>query len=230
LFGRCLAPAGAVVNAARTKAVLRLFLVRGLGLRTANILVKHFKEPEQAFDSTRQELEALGVPPDVADDVLSSKSEERAEAEWARAQDLGVTIFDILDSEYPPLLREIYDPPIVLYVRGKKWNVDLPQVAIVGTRRPTGYGLNCAERLAEDLAGARACSDFGPCQRSRRRRASRCVAFWYHVCSFRERIGFCVPERKSQTRRFRGRQRRDYFRVSSRYAAVAAKFPYTQPE
>src|SRR5262245_43511235 len=129
-----------------------MFLVRGLGLRSANTLIKHFKLPESVFDSNRDELEALGVPPDVADDVLSPKSKERAEEEWERAQKLGVTILDILHSAYPPLLREIFDPPIVLYVRGKKWAVDLPQVAIVGTRRPTGYGLNCAERLGEDLA------------------------------------------------------------------------------
>src|SRR5215813_676607 len=129
-----------------------MFLVRGLGLRSANTLIKHFKLPESVFDSNRDELEALGVPPDVADDVLSPKSEERAEAEWERAGKLGVTIFDILDAAYPPLLREIFDPPIVLYVRGKKWDANLPQIAVVGTRRPTGYGLNCAERLAEDLA------------------------------------------------------------------------------
>jgi DNA processing protein len=63
-----------------------------------------------------------------------------------------VEIVDILDPAYPVLLREIFDPPIILYIRGKKWNAELPQVAVVGTRRPTGYGLNCAERLAEDLA------------------------------------------------------------------------------
>src|SRR5262249_52356441 len=68
-------------------------------------------------------------------------------------QKLGVRIIDILNPLYPPLLREIFDPPIVLYIRGKKWDPELPQVAVVGTRRPTGYGVNCAERLGEDLAG-----------------------------------------------------------------------------
>jgi DNA processing protein len=135
------------------KAALRLFLVRGLGLRSANALIKHFKQPECVFDAKRDELEALGIPPEVADDVFSPKSAERAEVEAEKAEKLGVKIIDILDSAYPPLLREIFDPPIVLYLRGKKWNPEMPQVAIVGTRRPTGYGLNCAERLAEDLAG-----------------------------------------------------------------------------
>jgi DNA processing protein len=97
-------------------------------------------------------LEAQGLPPEVADAVLSGRSAERAEQEWERATALGVRIVDITDPGYPPLLREIFDPPVILYIRGNKWDAELPQLAIVGTRRPTGYGLNCAERLAEDLA------------------------------------------------------------------------------
>ena len=120
-----------------------MFLVRGLGLRSANNLIRHFKHPEAVLEANRDELEAQGIPPEIADDLLSSKSAQRAEQEWAKAEELGVKIVDILDPVYPP---------IVLYLRGKKWEPDLPQVAIVGTRRPTGYGINCAERLAEDLA------------------------------------------------------------------------------
>jgi DNA processing protein len=135
------------------KAALRLFLVRGLGLRSANLLIKHFKKPECVFDASCDELEALGIPADIAEDILGPHSAQRAEAEAEKADKLGVTIIDILDPLYPPLLREIFDPPPVLYIAGKKWNPGLPQVAVVGTRRPTGYGLNCAERLAEDLAG-----------------------------------------------------------------------------
>jgi DNA processing protein len=129
-----------------------MFLVRGLGLRSGNLLIQHFKTPDKVFESTHNELEQLGIPPEVADDLLSPRSAERAEEEADKAAKLGVQIIDILDPAYPPLLREIYDPPIVLYIRGKKWNADLPQLAIVGTRRPTGYGINCAERLAKDLA------------------------------------------------------------------------------
>src|SRR5262245_12134812 len=116
-----------------------MFLVRGLGLRSANLLIKQFKQPERVVDSNSSELEALGVPPDVGADVLSPKSAERMKQEFDRAAQLGVTIVDILHPAYPPLLREIFDPPIVLYLRGKKWDATLPQVAVVGTRRPTGY-------------------------------------------------------------------------------------------
>jgi DNA processing protein len=104
------------------------------------------------LDCALNELEANGVPPDVADDLHSPRSEERAGLEWQRAETLGVRVLDILHPDYPSLLREIHDPPAILYIRGERWDPTLPQVAIVGTRRPTGYGINCAERLAEDLA------------------------------------------------------------------------------
>jgi DNA processing protein len=137
---------------ARQFAALRMFLVSGLGLRSANALIRHFKDPERVFEANPAEIDALGVPPDVIGHLLSPKSAERARQEWERAAELGISIIDILDPAYPPLLREIYDPPIILYICGKNWDPDLPQVSIVGTRRPTGYGLNCGERLSEDLA------------------------------------------------------------------------------
>jgi DNA processing protein len=137
---------------ARRKAALRMFLVRGMGLRSANQLIHHFKTPEAVFQSSPIALEGLGIPSEVGEDLLSPKSFDRAEEEWSRATSIGVEIIDILDSSYPPLLREIFDPPVVLYVRGSRWDAEIPQLAIVGTRRPTGYGINCAERLGEDLA------------------------------------------------------------------------------
>ena len=132
--------------------MLRLSLVRGLGNRTIHALLCRFRTPEAVLDCRREELEANGVPPEVGEDVLSSRSAERASEEWKKAETLGIRIVDILHPDYPSLLREIFDPPAILYIRGKRWDSDLPQVAIVGTRRPTGYGINCAERFAEDLA------------------------------------------------------------------------------
>ena len=53
----------------QAKASLRIFLVRGLGLRSANHLIRHFKQPEAVFESNRDEVEALGIPPEVVDDL-----------------------------------------------------------------------------------------------------------------------------------------------------------------
>ncbi|HZI51231.1 MAG TPA: DNA-processing protein DprA [Terriglobia bacterium] len=132
--------------------MLRLALVRGMGNRTIHSLLCKFRTPNAVFDCRREELEAIGVPPEVADDLLSTRSADRASEEWEKAETLGIRVLDILHGDYPNLLREIYDPPAILYIRGKQWDSGLPQVAIVGTRRPTGYGINCAERFAEDLA------------------------------------------------------------------------------
>jgi DNA processing protein len=132
--------------------MLRLSLVRGLGNRTIHALLCRFRTPNAILDCRQEELEANGVPPEVAGDVLSPRSAERAAEEWEKTQTLGIRVLDILHADYPNLLREIFDPPAILYIRGKQWDPGLPQVAIVGTRRPTGYGINCAERFAEDLA------------------------------------------------------------------------------
>jgi len=123
-----------------------------MGNRTINSLLCRFRTPHAILDARREELEVNGVPPEVADDVLSPRSAERASKEWKKAETLGIRVIDILHAYYPSLLREIFDPPAILYIRGKRWDSGLPQVAIVGTRRPTGYGINCAERFAEDLA------------------------------------------------------------------------------
>lgn len=136
----------------QTFAMLRLCLTRGLGLRSSLAVLRRFKTPEHVLDCRRRDLEACGIPGVVADDLLSSRSADRAEAELKRAERSGVRIVDLLHDGYPPLLREIFDPPAVLYIKGSRSPSDLPQVAVVGTRRPTGYGIGCAERLAEDLA------------------------------------------------------------------------------
>src|SRR3989442_10429733 len=70
----------------------------------------------------------------------------------ARATAAGVEIVTIDDSCYPQQLKQIYDPPLVLYVRGQVKVISQPGIALVGTRHPTPYGSGMAERLACDLA------------------------------------------------------------------------------
>src|SRR5438477_10957986 len=108
----------------QTITTLRMSLVRGLGMRSSNALIRHFKTPEAVLNAGSPQLESHGIPPEVADDLLSPKSLERAEQEWMKAASLGIRILDILHPEYPPLLREIFDPPVILYIRGKHWNAD----------------------------------------------------------------------------------------------------------
>ena len=77
---------------------------------------------------------------------------ELAREEMARAADAGITLVSIADAAYPPRLKEIYDPPTILYMRGHAELLTKPGIAVVGTRHPTPYGSGMAERLACDLA------------------------------------------------------------------------------
>jgi len=78
---------------------------------------------------------------------------ELAQQEIAKAVECGARIIALDDSAYPARLKEIYDPPVVLFVRGSVEVLSSPGIAMVGTRHPTPYGLGMAERLSKDLAG-----------------------------------------------------------------------------
>lgn len=79
--------------------------------------------------------------------LRAGKKSVNLAAELKRVSDFGCSIVVQSDSEYPPLLREIYDPPIVLYVKGRLATKDKNAVAIVGSRRATHYGIETARKL-----------------------------------------------------------------------------------
>ncbi len=104
------------------------------------------------FRASLTELESTGIKAVSAQALATGKSAERAREEIARATPADVTLVSLDDPSYPPRLKEIYDPPLVLYVRGNPEVLTQPGIAMVGTRHPTPYGLGMAERLACDLA------------------------------------------------------------------------------
>ncbi|OGR63243.1 MAG: DNA protecting protein DprA [Elusimicrobia bacterium GWB2_63_22] len=93
-----------------------------------------------------------GVMPETAERLAAQTAAADPEKELRAAERCGVLVLTALDEGYPELLKEIYDPPLVLYLRGDF--KPLPAAAIVGTRRATPYGLRTAARLAGELAGA----------------------------------------------------------------------------
>ncbi len=117
-------------------------------------MVEHFQSVANVFRASLTELEAAGLPAQAAQSIGTGKSAESAEAEMVRATSSGVYILTLDDPLYPALLRQIYDPPVVLYVRGDPAILSKHGIAVVGTRHPTPYGLGMAERLACDLANA----------------------------------------------------------------------------
>ena len=131
---------------------LALGLTPGLGPSRARRLVEHFGSIAAVFRASLTELEATGLLAVSAQSLGTGKSHELAQEELAKAVSAGVAILAFDDPAYPARLKEIYDPPLVLYVRGNVNVLALPCIAVVGTRHPTPYGSGMAERLAIDLA------------------------------------------------------------------------------
>ena len=114
--------------------------------------MEHFGSVENVFRASLTELEAAGLEAASAQSVATGKSLELAEKEAQAAAAAGATLLTLDDPGYPARLRQIYDPPVALYVRGDAAALTRPSLAVVGTRHPTPYGLGMAERLSCDLA------------------------------------------------------------------------------
>jgi DNA processing protein len=131
---------------------LALALTSRLGPTRARRLVEHFGGVQNIFKASLTELEATGIQTVSAQSLGTGQSMELAHDELGRVTAAGVSVVCLDGSTYPEPLKQIYDPPLVLYVRGNVDAIAQPGIAVVGTRHPTPYGLGMAERLACDLA------------------------------------------------------------------------------
>jgi DNA processing protein len=131
---------------------LALALTPGLGPTRARQLVNFFGEVAAVFHASLTTLEAAALPAAAAQSIFTGKSRERAEEELARAAAVSAKVVTLEDAGYPRQLKQIYDPPVALYVRGNPAILNVPGIAVIGTRHPTPYGLGMAERLACDLS------------------------------------------------------------------------------
>jgi DNA processing protein len=133
---------------------IALRLVPGLGTRKAAQLVNQFRTPQAIFRASVSDLEAAGLSGAVARSIASGCTFEDAVAQQEKMLETGTLGIPITDARYPERLREIFDPPVLLFVRGRVELLATLMIAVVGTRRPTTYGLAVAERLSTDLARA----------------------------------------------------------------------------
>ncbi len=126
--------------------------VSGVGAVLYKRLIENFKTPEAVFAADEDALWTVeGISDAVAKNILTFKNFDPAKKEIEKIEKDGVTLLTLTHPEYPSLLLTIYDPPPILYRKGKIGN-DLHPVAMVGTRNMTAYGKSVAERLAGDLA------------------------------------------------------------------------------
>jgi DNA processing protein len=133
---------------------IALRLVSGLGTRKANQLLGQFRSPERIFRASRSELEASGLPGSVAQTIASGCTFDDAIDQQQKMLEAGVLLIPFSDPSYPARLKEIFDPPIVLFAKGHMELLQSIMLGVVGTRRPSQYGIAAAERLSADLAQA----------------------------------------------------------------------------
>ena len=133
-------------------AWLALTLSPALGPKRILDAMQRLQTPSRLFALSLTDLEGLRFPAETAQFIFDGKARRAAEEEWERVAEQGAAILSYDCPEYPERLREIYDPPPVLWVRGDASLLKRPSIAIVGTRHPSPYGTGVAEMLARDLS------------------------------------------------------------------------------
>lgn len=132
---------------------IALNMTPGVGPRAATKLLERFGSANAIFHARRTELESLRIKPATIESLIKREFFDTAETELKRVKELGGDVLILDDGSYPALLREIDDPPPVLYVRGD-WQAcfEQPCVGVIGSRRCSTYGENASEMLSRDLA------------------------------------------------------------------------------
>lgn len=133
---------------------LALRMVPGLGTRRIGQLLERLRTPQAIFRASASELEAAGVTGAIARSIAGGSSFEDAASQQQKVREAGAQLITLGDARYPETLRGIFDPPPLLFARGRTELLASICIGVVGTRHPTPYGVAVAERLAGDLARA----------------------------------------------------------------------------
>jgi DNA processing protein len=131
---------------------MALTRIDGLGIRGCHKLIEHFGSPQAAYMASLTELESCGVPARVAQAIFAQDALKGAEREVEQVGKADCHLIAFDSEDYPPILKQIPDAPLLLYVRGDAKVLAQYAVAVVGSRRPSAYGSSVAHRLAHDLA------------------------------------------------------------------------------
>jgi DNA processing protein len=133
-------------------AWLALTLAPGLGPRRILQAVENVGSAPRVLELSLTDLEALRFPAPAVQFIANGQARAEAAEEWRRVQEESASLLCYADEAYPERLRQIFDPPPLLWVRGDVNLLNMPAIAVVGTRHPTPYGLGMAEMLSRDLA------------------------------------------------------------------------------
>ncbi|MEN6482251.1 MAG: DNA-processing protein DprA [Anaerolineaceae bacterium] len=127
-------------------------LVKGIGSVRFKAILDFFGDLQVAWDAPAESFKEAGLNEKMINNFLAIRNQVDLEKVWDRIQQKNIKLLTWMDTDYPEMLKNIAQPPPVLYVRGTIIEEDNWSVAIVGTRRVTAYGRQVAEELATFLA------------------------------------------------------------------------------
>ncbi|MGM0545942.1 MAG: DNA-processing protein DprA [Bacteroidota bacterium] len=131
-----------------------LHLMDNLGAQRIRLLLQAVEHPQLIFRLERYELESIrGIGPKTAEEVLGFNDWDEVDQILEKTERTDAQIMTYWDEDYPDLLREIYDPPLMLWIKGDRSVLDTNSISIVGTRRVGDYGRKMAHQFARELVG-----------------------------------------------------------------------------
>lgn len=133
--------------------LLALHSIDGLGPIRLKAILDYFKDPKLAWEGSIGEISNIGIPKNVVELFLETRK-KLDPVEYANSiQHSGIKWLTVFDENYPKLLKQIYDPPVVLYLRGDILPRDEKSIGVVGSRKMTSYGKIVTEKFTSELVG-----------------------------------------------------------------------------
>ena len=127
--------------------------IAGIGYKRLIPMIEHFGSTKHIINAGPAALETLrGIGPVLKEKISLLKTGKALKKEWSLIEKHNIKVLSVFDREYPELLKQIYDPPIILYIKGKIIPEDKNAVALVGSRKASMYGLETSRRISARLA------------------------------------------------------------------------------
>ena len=141
-----------IENLENKKYWIWLSLVKNLGIKRKLKLLEIYKEPQIIYNLNKKELLKIeGIGETIANSILDIETRNKIEKNILFMQENNINIISINDKYYPNLLKEIYDPPVSLYIKGNKKILNNKSIAIIGCRDASEYGKSAAKYFSYNL-------------------------------------------------------------------------------
>ena len=134
--------------------LLALHTIDGFGPVRLKKLIERFGDPKIAWEADLREIREIGIPEGVVQVFADARKKVDPEKMILDLEKMGIKWISIFDDSYPNLLKQIYDPPTVFYFKGEFTLADSRSIAVVGTRKITGYGKLVTQKFVTDLVNS----------------------------------------------------------------------------